>query len=73
MEASVMLIPPVKQVIGALIFVYGKPTQRYCPGVFLNFKLHDIRGLCVDAPLKSETNATAATRLKFSLNVWSSH
>lgn len=73
MEASVMLIPPVKQVIGALIFVYGKPTQRYRLGVFLNFKLHDVHGLCVDVPLKTETNATAATRLKFPLNVWSPH
>jgi len=69
MEAGVMLIPSVKQVIGALIFVYGKPTQRYRPGVFLNFKLHDVHGLCVGASLKSETNATAAMRLKFPLNV----
>ena len=57
MEASVMLIPPVKQVIGALIFVYGKPTQRYRPGVFLNFKLYDVHSLCVGASLRSEMNA----------------
>lgn len=64
-ESELTLIRPVKQIIDALIFVYKPINNDIAPGLSLTLSYTTVKGLCADASIRSEINASAQ-------NVWSS-